>query len=92
MCGAANDAEKREVFKQFWEGGEPLAGEHGASGWLHSAGPSVAAPDAQGAPPRGAQLTAAMHIRLVLHTLSLDTANGWQPKDSEFAVRINSAG
>lgn len=45
---AGTDAEKLEVFRRFWEGGQPLVGEPGASGWVHSEGPSVLAADARG--------------------------------------------
>ena len=33
---AANDAEKLEAFRDFWESGEPLIGDEGGLGWLHT--------------------------------------------------------
>lgn len=45
---AGTDAEKLEVFRRFWEGGEPLVGEPGARGWVHSEGPSLLTANARG--------------------------------------------
>lgn len=50
-AGAANDAEKLEVFRRFWESGEALIGEAGARGWLHAAAPSALDPQARGTLP-----------------------------------------